>query len=160
MPLLVSVARLISPAFVHSNFRIPTAKLKQCSVQRCPDIRKSSALSEGSHPSPACPSDKSSISMEISMEHWYCDIDNGATEVLGEKPVPVPLYPPQIPHGLVRDRSRVFAVRGWSWRNMTDNSGGRGWAKSTVTRTQTQIPPFCGPSHAGLSFLLVSSSPK
>jgi hypothetical protein len=23
----------------------------------------------------------------------------GKTEVLGEKPVPVPLYPPQIPHG-------------------------------------------------------------
>jgi len=76
-PLLVSAARLISPAFLHSNFRIPTAKLEQCSVQCCPDIRKSSALSECSHPSPACPSDKSSINMKISMEHWYCDTDRG-----------------------------------------------------------------------------------
>jgi hypothetical protein len=40
----------------------------------------------------------------------------GKTEVLGgggEKPVPVPLCPPQIPHGLTRDRTRASAVRGW-----------------------------------------------
>jgi hypothetical protein len=36
----------------------------------------------------------------------------GKTEVLGEKPVPVPLCPPQIPHGLIRDRTRASAVRG------------------------------------------------
>ena len=29
------------------------------------------------------------------------------TEVLCEKPVPVPLCPPQIPHGLTRDRTRA-----------------------------------------------------
>jgi hypothetical protein len=29
----------------------------------------------------------------------------GKTAVLGEKRVPVPLYPPQIPHGLTRDRT-------------------------------------------------------
>jgi hypothetical protein len=34
----------------------------------------------------------------------------GKTEVLGEKPVPVPLYPPQIPHGSMRNRSRASAV--------------------------------------------------
>jgi hypothetical protein len=34
------------------------------------------------------------------------------TEVLGEKPVPVLLCPPQIPHGLTRDRTRASAVRG------------------------------------------------
>jgi hypothetical protein len=33
------------------------------------------------------------------------------TEVLGEKPVPVPLRPPQIPHGPTRDRTRASAVR-------------------------------------------------
>jgi hypothetical protein len=37
---------------------------------------------------------------------------HGKTEVLGEKPVPVPLCPPQIPPGLTRDRIRVSAVRG------------------------------------------------
>jgi hypothetical protein len=39
--------------------------------------------------------------------HWQ-----GKTEELGEKPVPVPFCPPQIPHGLSRARSRAFAVRG------------------------------------------------
>ena len=29
-----------------------------------------------------------------------------------EKPVPVPLCPPQIPHGLTQDRTRTSAVRG------------------------------------------------
>jgi hypothetical protein len=35
----------------------------------------------------------------------------GKTEELGEKPVPVPLYPPQIPHGLTQARTRASAVR-------------------------------------------------
>ena len=36
----------------------------------------------------------------------------GKTEVLGEKPVPVPLCTPQIPHGLTQDRTRASVVRG------------------------------------------------
>jgi hypothetical protein len=35
----------------------------------------------------------------------------GESEKLGEKPVPVPLCPPQIPHGLTRARTRDSAVR-------------------------------------------------
>jgi hypothetical protein len=35
----------------------------------------------------------------------------GKTEVLGEKHVPVPLCPPQILHGLARDRNPASAVR-------------------------------------------------
>ena len=46
------------------------------------------------------------------MEHWWNEIDREKTEVLGEKPVPVPLYPPQIPHELARDRTRASAVGG------------------------------------------------
>jgi hypothetical protein len=34
----------------------------------------------------------------------------GETKVLGEKPVPVPLCPPQIIHGLTRDRTRPSAT--------------------------------------------------
>jgi hypothetical protein len=34
------------------------------------------------------------------------------TKVLGEKPVAVPLCPPQIPYGLAHDRTRASAVRG------------------------------------------------
>jgi hypothetical protein len=37
----------------------------------------------------------------------------GKTKVLGKKPVPVPLCPPQIPHGPTRDWTRTSAVRGW-----------------------------------------------
>jgi hypothetical protein len=40
------------------------------------------------------------------MEHRWNDIDRG-------KPVPVPLCPQQIPHGLTRDRTRVSAVGGY-----------------------------------------------
>jgi hypothetical protein len=40
---------------------------------------------------------------------WYWQ---GKTEELGEKPVPVPLCPPQIPNGLNRARTRASAVRG------------------------------------------------
>jgi hypothetical protein len=40
---------------------------------------------------------------------WYWQ---GKTEELGEKPVPVPLCPPQIPHGYTRARTRDSAVRG------------------------------------------------
>jgi hypothetical protein len=40
---------------------------------------------------------------------WYWQ---GKTEELWEKPVPVPLCPPQIPHGLTGARTRVFVVRG------------------------------------------------
>jgi hypothetical protein len=40
---------------------------------------------------------------------WYCQ---GKSDELGEKPVPVPLCPPQIPHGLTRTRTRTSDVRG------------------------------------------------
>jgi hypothetical protein len=40
---------------------------------------------------------------------WYWQ---GKTEELWEKPVPVPLCPPKIPHGLTRARNRASAVRG------------------------------------------------
>jgi hypothetical protein len=37
----------------------------------------------------------------------------GKTEVLFKKPVPVPLFPQQIPHELTRNRTRASAVTGW-----------------------------------------------
>jgi hypothetical protein len=40
---------------------------------------------------------------------WYWQ---GKTEVSGEKPVPMPLCPPQILHGLTRDRTRASMVGG------------------------------------------------
>jgi hypothetical protein len=40
--------------------------------------------------------------MKLTGENWQ----------LGEKPVPVPLCPPQTPHGLTRDRTRASAVEG------------------------------------------------
>jgi hypothetical protein len=44
-------------------------------------------------------------------ERRWSDTDR-KNEELGEKPVPVSLCPPQIPHGLTRARTRASAVRG------------------------------------------------
>jgi hypothetical protein len=46
------------------------------------------------------------------MEHRWNEIDRGKPKYSGEKPVPVPLCPPQIPRGLTQDRTRAPAVRG------------------------------------------------
>ena len=46
------------------------------------------------------------------MESWWNVTDRG-TEVLGEKTVTVPLYPPQFLHGLAWDGIPGSAVRGW-----------------------------------------------
>jgi hypothetical protein len=46
------------------------------------------------------------------MEHRWNETDRGKPKYSGEKPVPVPLCPPQIPHGLTWDRTRASAVRG------------------------------------------------
>jgi hypothetical protein len=40
---------------------------------------------------------------------WYTD--RGKQKNSGENPVPVPLYPPQTPHGLSRTRTRASAMR-------------------------------------------------
>jgi hypothetical protein len=40
---------------------------------------------------------------------WYWQ---AKTEELGEKPVPVPLCPPQIPHGFTQERTRASEVGG------------------------------------------------
>jgi hypothetical protein len=45
------------------------------------------------------------------MEHRWNEIDRGKPKYWGGKPVPVPFCPPQIPHGLTWDRTRVSAVR-------------------------------------------------
>jgi hypothetical protein len=47
----------------------------------------------------------------VDVKHWWNDIDGGKNKVLREKPVPLPLCPPQIPHGLtqgVRELSTVL----------------------------------------------------
>jgi hypothetical protein len=43
------------------------------------------------------------------MVRWWNDIDK-KTEVLRKKPVPMPLYPPQIVYGLARDQIRASMV--------------------------------------------------
>jgi hypothetical protein len=40
------------------------------------------------------------------MEHWWNDID-GKTKELGEKPIIVPLCPPQVPHGLPWEQNQA-----------------------------------------------------
>jgi hypothetical protein len=48
-----------------------------------------------------------SLESDGGMIYWQ-----GKTKELGEKPVPVPLCPPKIPHGSTRARTRASAVRG------------------------------------------------
>jgi hypothetical protein len=45
------------------------------------------------------------------MKHRWNEMGR-KTEVFGDKPVPVPLYPSQISHGVTRDRNRTSAVGG------------------------------------------------
>jgi hypothetical protein len=52
------------------------------------------------------------------------------TKELGEKPVPVPLSPPQIPHGLTWTRSRASAVRS---RGLTP------WAMARPSNINTEV---------------------
>jgi hypothetical protein len=49
----------------------------------------------------------------MSVEHlWNLTDQQGKTEVLGEKLIPVPLCPPQIQHGIVWNWARIFMVTG------------------------------------------------
>jgi hypothetical protein len=50
--------------------------------------------------------------MNVNMEHWWSDID-GKIEVLKEKPVPVPLCPPQIQYQLDWNQTSTFVVGSW-----------------------------------------------
>jgi hypothetical protein len=70
-------------------------------------------LFDASQFSPACPSDNSSINLKMGMERWRKPEEqkNGNTELLGEKPFPVPLCLPQISQGLAWDRTRASAVQ-------------------------------------------------
>jgi hypothetical protein len=52
---------------------------------------------------------------DMSMERDSGMVLTGETEELGEEPVPVPLCPPQIPHGLTRARTRASAVTKWGY---------------------------------------------
>jgi hypothetical protein len=62
-----------------------------------------------SHQRTYCSSPGDTWGLKLKVE-WYW---HGKTEELGENPVPVPLCPTQIPHGLTQARTRYCAVRGW-----------------------------------------------
>jgi hypothetical protein len=71
------------------------------------------------------------------MEHRWNLIDGGKPKYSGEKPVPVPLCPPQIPHGLTRDRTQASVVRG---RRLTAWAMARPRLTVTYTLPQTWPP--------------------
>jgi hypothetical protein len=52
-----------------------TKQMKTLSHPLFPDVRESVVLFEGSLSSPACPSDKSCVEMQMSVEHWWNDAD-------------------------------------------------------------------------------------
>jgi hypothetical protein len=48
----------------------------------------------------------------VSFFSFFCVMVQRSNEIDGRKPVAISLCPPQIPHGLTRDRTRASAVRG------------------------------------------------
>jgi hypothetical protein len=46
------------------------------------------------------------------------DIDRGKPKNSEKKTIPGPFCPPQIPHGLTRERTRTSVVRGQSWHGL------------------------------------------
>jgi hypothetical protein len=86
-------------------------RIKYFSYQILPDFRKNTALPEFPRFRPFV-----LLVIAIFIKRWVWSIGGitltGENQVLGEKPVPVPLRPPQISHGLNWDRNKPSAVRG------------------------------------------------
>jgi hypothetical protein len=82
----------------------------------------------------------------------------GKTEVFGEKPVPLQLCPPQIPHGLTRDRTWASAVRD---RRLTAQSMARPTSALEVSGwliAPADLAPGKGPRYPLNKRLMGSSS--
>jgi hypothetical protein len=54
---------------------------------------------------------KMKVMISLVMEHRWNEIDRGKPQYSGEKPVPVTLSSPQIPHGMTKYRTRASTVR-------------------------------------------------
>ena len=78
------------------------------------------------------------------LAEWYW---GGKAEVLGEKPVPVALYPSQIPHGLARDWTQASAASSWHLTTWTVV-----WPITTCYLVYLRVPYWL------LSFLLKETS--
>jgi len=49
--------------------------------------------------------------MKVSMKHWWSNIDReNSKNPTGRKTVPVPLWPPQVSHGLAQGQTWASAV--------------------------------------------------
>ena len=51
------------------------------------------------------------VPVSINMETWWNDSTHGITKILAEIPVQMPQCPPQIPHGMPRQRVEAFLIR-------------------------------------------------
>jgi hypothetical protein len=83
---------------------------------------------------------------------WYWQ---GKIEELGEKPVPVQLCPPQIPHGLTRARTRASAVRGrrlttWAVKCYSGTCIYEHWVKAVPQHTYEGVRgrEYIAPTHS------------
>jgi len=105
-------------AAYRSHFQGPTYKIQYFSIHFSPKYETEFCK----NPRFVCfLSDGSNIEMKIGMEHWWIITDRGQTDVLEEKPVTVPLCPPQILYVLSWDRKRISAVRGRQLRTSLNN---------------------------------------
>jgi len=51
------------------------------------------------------------VPVSINMETWWNESTHGITKMLTEIPVQMLLCPPQIPHGMPRQRVEAFLIR-------------------------------------------------
>jgi hypothetical protein len=81
-------------------------------MQRCAGAER--VLLFGRFPGIAfCLPGQSDAWMMVSVERWWSDIDRGKkSKVQRQKPVPMPLCPPQVSHGRTWDRTRASAMTG------------------------------------------------
>jgi hypothetical protein len=99
-----------SPSFTFCQINTSKTKWKYCSVHAS-RFRKEHYILEGFQASPVCPTRKNNHVDEDEYAYfveWYW---KKVTEILGEKPVPVPLYRPQFSHTLSLDWACASAVR-------------------------------------------------
>lgn len=96
----------VTPCVTYASILVEDLN-QQCEsafLSDAPNIQQGTALFQGSQTLPICP-DKSYIKMKMSTQHRWNNTDTHKMGVTRKKPVPLPIFPPQIPHGLNRDRT-------------------------------------------------------
>jgi hypothetical protein len=108
-PISINRVNCLSVTYVVVNMPLPNSVKIRTFVSSAPRCPKHYCFLEGFQPSTVCCSGKGDIWMKLGVDIGGMTLA-GNTEVCEEKPVLVPLCPPQISHGLAWDRTCASAV--------------------------------------------------